>query len=142
MKGKMALELRGMAPLLQVYDMPTSIRFYRDALGFEIVNTSPVMGVDYFHWALLRRNDVEIMLNTAYEFEHERPERPEISRVTHHRDTSLFFGCPDVDGAYAYLHAKGIPLKKPEDARYGMRQMYLRDPDGYSLCFQWPTKPA
>ena len=36
----MAVEIRGMAPLFQVYDMPTSIAFYRDVLGFEVVTTS------------------------------------------------------------------------------------------------------
>ena len=30
----MALDLRGVTTLLQVYDMPTSVRFYRDVLGF------------------------------------------------------------------------------------------------------------
>lgn len=48
----MAIQVRGMAPLLQVYDMPTSIRFYRDTLGFAIVRTSPAMGENRFHWAL------------------------------------------------------------------------------------------
>jgi catechol 2,3-dioxygenase-like lactoylglutathione lyase family enzyme len=36
----MGIEIRGMAPLLQVFDMPTSIAFYRDVLGFEVVTTS------------------------------------------------------------------------------------------------------
>jgi glyoxylase I family protein len=35
----MAIDVRGMAPLLQVFDMPTSIKFYCDVLGFEIVET-------------------------------------------------------------------------------------------------------
>ena len=36
---KMAIniDIRGLAPLLQVFDMPTSIKFYCDVLGFEIV---------------------------------------------------------------------------------------------------------
>jgi Glyoxalase/Bleomycin resistance protein/Dioxygenase superfamily len=38
--GRMGIEIRGMAPLLQVFDMPTSIAFYRDVLGFEVVTTS------------------------------------------------------------------------------------------------------
>ncbi len=42
----MGLDIRGLAPLLQVYDMPTSVRFYRDLLGFEVVMTSPVLGED------------------------------------------------------------------------------------------------
>ncbi|MFZ0731277.1 MAG: VOC family protein [Candidatus Sulfotelmatobacter sp.] len=28
------MDIHGVAPLLQVYDMPTSIRFYRNVLGF------------------------------------------------------------------------------------------------------------
>ena len=37
----MPIEVRGLAPLLQVYDMPTSIHFYRDLLGFELVQHAP-----------------------------------------------------------------------------------------------------
>ena len=50
----MAIDVRGVCALLQVYDMPTSVKFYRDKLGFEVVTTSPVMGPDKFHWCLLR----------------------------------------------------------------------------------------
>jgi hypothetical protein len=32
----MALDVRGLTPLLQVYDMPTSVRFYRDVRTFAI----------------------------------------------------------------------------------------------------------
>ena len=69
----MAIDLRGVCPLLQVYDMPTAVKFYRDKLGFEVVTTSPVMGPDKFHWCLLRLGGAEVMLNTAYEFDKERP---------------------------------------------------------------------
>jgi catechol 2,3-dioxygenase-like lactoylglutathione lyase family enzyme len=41
LEDDMAIEIRGMAPLLQVFDMPTSIKFYRYVLGFEVVKTSP-----------------------------------------------------------------------------------------------------
>ena len=46
----MAIDVRGVCPLVQVYDMPTSVRFYRDTLGFEVVTTSPHLGDDKFHW--------------------------------------------------------------------------------------------
>jgi catechol 2,3-dioxygenase-like lactoylglutathione lyase family enzyme len=136
----MALNVRGLAPLLQVYDMPTSIRFYRDTLGFEVVTTSPPLGgSDRFHWALLHLGDADLMLNTAYEFDHERPPKPDPVRAAAHDDTGLFFACPDVDAAYQELRAKGLDLKPPGIAPYGMKQLYLHDPDGYSLCFQWST---
>jgi len=133
----MGLEIRGMAPLLQVFDMPTSIAFYRDVLGFEVVSTSNPGG-DRFGWALLRLNGMELMLNTAYE-EDSRPPKPDPARIAAHDDTAIFFGCPDVDAAYAYLRLRSENVQAPKVAPYGMKQMYVRDPDGYNLCFQWPA---
>lgn len=134
----MALDIRGLTSLLQVYDMPTSIRFYRDVLGFKIESTSPVLGEDRFHWALLRLGDAALMLNTAYEFDEERPIPPDIARTAAHGDTGLFFGCQDLDAAYSELLAKGVSVNQPVVTGYGMKQMHVRDPDGYRLCFQWP----
>jgi catechol 2,3-dioxygenase-like lactoylglutathione lyase family enzyme len=133
----MGIEIRGMAPLLQVFDMPTSIAFYRDVLGFEVVNTSKP-GAENFGWALLRLNGTELMLNTAYE-EDSRPPAPDRARIAAHDDTAIFFGCPDVDAAYAHLRSRAENVKEPKVAPYGMKQLYVRDPDGYNLCFQWPA---
>jgi glyoxylase I family protein len=132
----MAIDIRGSAPLLQVFDMPTSIAFYCDVLGFEIVSTSEPG--PRFDWALLRLNGVELMLNTAYE-DNQRPSAPDPSRVTGHADTAIYFGCPDVDTVYTHLRAQGINVKKPTIAHYGMKQLYVTDPDGFNLCFQWPA---
>jgi len=30
------MDIHGIAPLLQVFDMPTSLHFYRDVLGFTV----------------------------------------------------------------------------------------------------------
>ena len=133
----MSINVQGMAPLLEVFDMPTSLSFYRDVLGFEVIGRSGPD--DNCDWVLLKLADVHLMLNTAYEDNNERPPTPELSRVKAHHDTALFFSCPDVDGAYEYLRSRGIDLKPPKNAPYGMRQLYLRDPDGFNLCFQWPV---
>jgi len=69
-----------------------------------------------------------------------RPPAPDLARFATHEDTCLYFGCPDVDAAYAYLRARGVAAKEPHVAPYGMKQLYLSDPDGYSICFQWPAK--
>jgi glyoxylase I family protein len=43
----MSMDFEGLTPLIQVFDMPTSIRFYRDVLGFDIVTASgPVPDCD------------------------------------------------------------------------------------------------
>jgi glyoxylase I family protein len=33
-------QIQGLAPLLQVFDMPVALKFYRDVLGFEVVQAS------------------------------------------------------------------------------------------------------
>lgn len=133
----MTIAIRGLCPLLQVFDMPTSLRFYRDVLGFAEVQKSG-QG-DEVHWAWLRHADAEVMLNTAYD-DGERPPTPDGSRVASHADTCLFMGCEDLEGAYAYLIAQGVTAQPPRVTPYGMRQLYATDPDGYGLCFQRPAE--
>ena len=135
----MSIEVRGVMTLIQVFDMPTSVRFYRDVLGFEVVQTTTPREGDQFDWGLLRLNDTQLMLNTAYE-QDERPAAPDAARIKAHRDTILYFSCPDVDGAYRHLQAHGVEAEEPQIAPWGSKQCYLRDPDGYTLCFQWPSK--
>jgi uncharacterized glyoxalase superfamily protein PhnB len=135
----MSIEIHGVCPYFEVYDMPNSVRFYRDQLGFEIVSTSPHRegDKDRFHWCLLRLGNAEMMLNTAYEFDEERPPLQDHLREREHRDTCLYFGCADVDGTYAEPVAKGVAVDRPPKvAPYGMKQLYLHDPDGFGLCFQ------
>ncbi len=137
------LEFSGSCPLLQVFDMPASIAFYCDVLGFEVVSHAPAgpEGEADYGFALLRRKGVELMLNTAYD-RGERPAAPDPARVAGHGDVTIYFGCEDLDGAYAELRGKGLNPGEPKAAWYGMRQMYLSDPDGYGLCFQWPVTQA
>jgi len=139
-----AFEIRGVCPYFEVYDMPASLRFYIDQLGFEMLDHSPPLGGDPYrcHWVWLRLGGTaDLMLNTCYEFDDERPTREEHLRQRGHRDTCLFFGCPDVDAAYTELAAKGVVIPKPPKvAPYGMKQMYFKDPDGFGLCFQWKAE--
>jgi glyoxylase I family protein len=137
----MALDVRSLTPLLQVYDMPTSVHFYRDLLGFQVVSSSPLLSEDRFHWGLLRLGKAELMLNTAYEHDENRPVVPDCARVSAHDDTGLFFQCQDVDAAYEELRSRGVKVESPVITGYGMKQMYLHDPDGYTLCFQRSAKP-
>jgi len=140
----MAFEVRGVCPYFEVYDMPASLRFYIDQLGFELVDHAAHRGGDdpyRYHWCWLRLGAADLMLNTAYEFDAERPTREEHLRQRGHRDTCLFFGCPDVDRAYVELTARGVVIDRPPKvAPYGMKQMYFKDPDGFGLCFQWKAE--
>jgi glyoxylase I family protein len=138
-----SFELAGVCPMLQVFDMPTSLAFYRDIVGFAIVSNSPPSvnaAPDDFGWAWLRRDGTDIMLNTAYDPDATRPPLPDVGRVAAHEDTVLYFGCRDVDAAYRFLSSRGVRVNPPAVASYGMKQLYVKDPDGFSLCFQWQAE--
>jgi uncharacterized glyoxalase superfamily protein PhnB len=116
--------------------MPGSLAFYRDVLGFAVVQgSSPGDDCD---WCLLRLGDAELMLNTQYE-KHHQPAATDSLRVLGHADVTLYFGCQDLDAAYEHLRAHGIEVEPPAVRPYGMRQLSFKDPDGYLLCYQWPV---
>ncbi len=134
--------LLGVTPLISVFDMPEAVKFYTETLGFTIVSSSPEIEAPegrYFHWAWLRRDEAELMLNTAYDAG-ERPAARDLSRWKGHADTCLYFGCSDVDRIYEELAVQGLQVGKPRNTGYGMRQLQLSDPDGYVLCFQHPVR--
>jgi glyoxylase I family protein len=135
-EGDVSITIRRLCPLIQVFDMPTSLRFYRDVLGFREVQKSGKG--DDVGWAWLRHGEAEVMLNTAYDAG-ERPPVPDPARIAAHADTILFVGCQDLESAHAHLVAHGVEAEPPKVASYGMRQLYASDPDGYGVCFQWPV---
>jgi uncharacterized glyoxalase superfamily protein PhnB len=119
-------------PLLQVFDMQTSLKFYCDVLGFAIVDKT-----DHDWWAMIRLGDATLMLNTAYE-DDTRPSSPDPKRVRSHNDVSLYFQFGDLDGLYSHLQARACEVKPPASTSYGLRQLNVKDPDGYELCFTAP----
>ena len=133
----MAISVKGMAPLIQVFDMPASIAFYRDKLGFELVQSD--RPGDDCDWVMLKLDDAYLMLNTAYESE-SRPPAPDSRRITAHSDTAIYFSCPDVDAAYKHILGAGVEVKPPSITGYGYKAIIVNDPDGYGLCFQWPAE--
>ncbi len=136
----MPLKVQSVTTLIQVFDMARSLAFYRDSLGFEVVMSSGPG--DDFDWGFLRLDGAELMLNTAYEKE-TRPLKPDPVIMSAHNDTGFFF-MADPDAAYEHLQSKGIDVSPPKVAPYGMKQLYLNDPDGYVICFQCPAdeRPA
>jgi uncharacterized glyoxalase superfamily protein PhnB len=131
----MAIGATSVTALFQAFDMRKSVAFYCDALGFELVRKHEPEGNLY--WAMLKLDQAVIMLNSMFEAENQ-PEKP--PQRPGHGDVCLYFQCPDVDAAYEHLRAKGLNVAAPKVAYYGMKQLYLKDPDGYELCFQQPAK--
>jgi catechol 2,3-dioxygenase-like lactoylglutathione lyase family enzyme len=80
------MEISGMTPLLQVFNMPRALSFYRDILGFEVVADSG--NGDDSSWVWLRLSDSNLMLNDQYEPGHVPPAPP-----SGRSDGTMMFAC-------------------------------------------------
>jgi uncharacterized glyoxalase superfamily protein PhnB len=119
--------LRELWPLLTVEDISRSLAFYRDKLGFEVVAEAQAGGKTY--WYRLVRQGCSLMLQQAEQAE----DGPAAGRG---RGVTLYMLCDDVDALHAELAAGGLVLQPPKDAYYGMRQLFVPEPDGYALCVE------
>lgn len=122
-------KVRELVPLLFVEDLARSLAFYRDQLGFKLVNVWEPDGK--IAWCRLARGGSALMLQQACE-----EDGPAEGRG---RGIGFFFLCDDVHKMHAELTASGLSLEMPRAAFYGMTQVFATDPDGYELCFQSST---
>ena len=136
-----AIDVKDICALMSVWDMPTTMKFYRDLLGFEIVSRSPTYATEnneeLFHWCTMRTNGSYIMLNTEYD----EGERPAVRPAHDGRfGTWFYYSCTDLDAAYATLKAAGVECEPPKLTKYGgvdaFRTLSLRDPDGRGITLQ------
>lgn len=119
-------EVRQLWPLLFVKDIAMSVQFYRDQLSFTLVRQADSQGRMF--WCRLQRGGASLMLQQA-EPEDSAPEG-------RGRGVVLYFICDDVDALHAELTTRGLQLEPPIVAYYGMRQLFVPEPDGYSVCFE------
>lgn len=125
-----AAAVRQLVPLLAVQDIQRSAEFYRDRLGFAITGEAENQGKMF--WCRMERGDSAIMLQQA-----EDEDGPANGRG---RGVSLYFICDDADAVYLELTSRGLQLRPPSVAYYGMKQVVVPEPDGYYLCFESPVE--
>ena len=110
----------GAATVFVVSDLPKSVEYYRDALGFTVTfqygNTT--------FYACLCRDEVALHLLSARE----------TKRLPGNGGICVFVR--DVDGIHAELATRGANvIKPPQDYDYGMRDFNVVDLDGNQLTF-------
>jgi uncharacterized glyoxalase superfamily protein PhnB len=122
--------IRQVWPLLTVQDMARSMSFYERTLGFSVVGRAEVDGRTF--WCRLERGGASLMLQQA-----DDEDGPAGNRG---RGVALYFVCDDAERLHAELSARGLQLPRVAVAEYGMKQLFVPEPDGYSLCFESPTE--
>ncbi|MCL6643076.1 MAG: VOC family protein [Candidatus Bipolaricaulota bacterium] len=114
--------------LLYVRDVQASLAYYRDKLGFQVGFQSDeeggVVGLRLGEFSLILHSDQGV--------------QPEylLPSGERGRGVILHFEVENVDLYHDTLKEKGVAIsKRPEDQSFGLRTMYVYDPDGYNLCF-------
>jgi uncharacterized glyoxalase superfamily protein PhnB len=121
--------MQSLIPALAAKDIPASLRFYNDVLGFETTFTLPDENGNIVH-ASIRRGDVEIMLGQLdVTQEHNRGELGKgVVLYTTIADNE------DVDALYEHAKRAGAQItQEPIDQFWGHRDWIVADPDGYQV---------
>lgn len=122
--------LKSLAPDLMVENITESLAFYTGVLGFEKIMAHPQEGEPV--WAMIKSGDVRIMLEAKQGMQKSVPGFDGISIGA---SLTLFIETDDVDGLYAEIKDKVEIVKDIETTFYGMREVAIKDIDGYVLVF-------
>jgi len=126
-------EISGISPLFIVRDVPSSLEFYRDRLGFEITFQGPPGDVFF---GIVRRGGAMIMFKAVGVepvSNHTRDVQQGIARW------DAYLNVPDPDALAAEFASRGIEFFQPlKDTDDGLRGFELEDADGYVLFFGRP----
>jgi catechol 2,3-dioxygenase-like lactoylglutathione lyase family enzyme len=117
--------------MLSVRDLRESLRFYRSALGFELVES--LGGADKPFWAYVKKGTAELMLA-----EGSGPSFGAGPASLPNGGVCLYFypeSVAELEWLHADLTARGQPVSELETTDYGHRLFTLLDPDGYTLTF-------
>ncbi len=117
-------------PMIAVRDLPATVRFYVEKLGF---NCNAMFGNPPV-WAEVERDGTSIMFNA--------PPRADVERdvPAKSRDYQVYYF--DVDGVvalHAELKSRGVNVTNLRITSYQMKEFEVRDPDGCWLWFGQPT---
>jgi uncharacterized glyoxalase superfamily protein PhnB len=119
--------MMGVAPFFLVADVTKAAEFYRGKLGFKILGyffeEPPVFG-------MVGRDDRIVMLSLV------ETGRGGSNRGHKSEAIDAYFWVDDVDALYAEFQQAGANIIMPPTLRiYGMKELEVRDIDGYVLCF-------
>lgn len=116
---------RRLTPMLRTPDLPGTLAFYRDVLGFELVSGAPEHG-----WLALRRDGADLMLSGLNAHEGDAA-----TGFT----GSLYLEVADVDALWDAVRDHARVCYTPETFAYGMREFAVYDNNGYLLQFGTPV---
>ena len=116
-------------PELWVRDIEEAIRFYAEALGFQLEARMPEDESKPVEWAMVANDNASFMFQN-------RDEPKQTDGV------AFYLFVDDIDRTIEQLRAAGAALEGPVDQFYGYREATVSDPSGYKLVFTAPVPAA
>jgi|SRR5687767_9220892 catechol 2,3-dioxygenase-like lactoylglutathione lyase family enzyme len=129
--------ISGISPLFIVADVPATLSFYRDMLGFEVTFRGPDPDDEFF--GIVRRDGASIMFK-ALGVVSEGKEVVVEPVPNYNRQPAFsndaYLEVPDPDALAAEFASRGVPFSVPlMDSDDGLRGFVIEDIDGYGLFF-------
>ncbi len=114
------------ATLLYVRDLETSVKFYRDTLGFPAHDGTE----DFMAFTVGDKTLAVMQIDSVAKMISEEAVQPAVTAAPPRFLIAVFL--EDTDKAYEELKAKGVHFIKPPTTQpWGQRMAYFTDPDGY-----------
>ena len=129
--------ISGIAPFFIVADVPASLRFYRDMLGFEVTFRGPTPDDEFL--GVVRRDGATIMFKALGVISAGK-EVVVDPLPNYKRDPAFcldaYVDVPDPDALAAEFASRGVVFSVPlADSDDGLRGFVIEDIDGYGLFF-------
>ena len=130
--------IRGISPFFIVADVPATLSFYRDMLGFEITFRGPTPDGEFF--GIVRRDGATIMFKALGVVADGKEVL--VEPIPNYKRKPAFswdayLDVPDLDVLAAEFASRGVPFSVPlgDPDEYGLRGFVIEDIDGYGLFF-------
>jgi catechol 2,3-dioxygenase-like lactoylglutathione lyase family enzyme len=127
-------EISAISPFFIVRDVPSSLAFYRDRLGFEITFQGPAP--DDIFFGIVRRGGAQVLMKAVGVAPMPNYTR-DVGKGIARWDAFLYVADPDA--LAAELASRNVVFSEPlKDTDDGLRGFEVEDADGYILFFGRP----
>ncbi len=135
------MKVNKLTPNFEVKDIRKTVNFYQSVLGFSLVMAVPETqdGIEqYFEddkeyvYALVSKDTVELMFQRSDSFKRDVKMAKDIPFGA---SVSFYMEIEGLDNFYDDIKDKIAEITEPQLAWYGMKEFYIKDPNGYILGF-------
>lgn len=135
------MKLKKLTPNFAVEDIKKTVEFYQNVLGFKLESAvaedrsgleTEINPAKEYLYAMMSKDGVEVMFQRI---DNMAQDIPSFKDAEVGASVSFYMESEDVDAVSEELKEKVEIVKEIETTWYGMRELYVKDCNGYVLCF-------